>query len=94
MKKSKVAKKEYSKEFKAEAVKLVLAEGRKQAEVARSLGISSGAISKWCLKEQASKQGVGVEESRKIRELESEIRQLKLEREIFKKAAAYFAKNQ
>lgn len=85
-------KKKYSAEYKAEAVKLVQSGERSQAEVCRNLGISSSTISQWC--KNVTEPAVTKEESAKVKALESEIRRLKLEQEILKKATAFFAKNQ
>jgi len=85
--------KQYTVEFKEEAVRLVNSGERSQGAVARHLGISSSTINKW-MKESKEKQPVNKEESAKIKSLEAEIRRLKLEQEILKKATAFFAKNQ
>ena len=77
----------YSAEYKAEAVKLVQSGERKQAEVCRNLGISSSTISQWC--KNATEPTANKEESAKVKALEAEIRRLKLEQEILKKAAAF-----
>ena len=87
---------EYSAEFQAEAVKLVKMEGRGCKEVARSLGIPSSTIRGWCQRSTIGFEGVGVAEkdlARENRRLEAEVTRLKMEQEILKKAAAYFAKN-
>lgn len=85
--------KTYSVEYKREAVKLVVSGERSQAEVARNLGIASSTISQWCKEYAQTEKPVSKEESAKIKSLESEIRRLKLEQEILKKATAFFAKN-
>ena len=87
-------KREFSAEFKAEAVRLVKSGERKQAEVCRSLGIGNSTLSKWCNEPISAAIGERKEESAKIKELEAEVRRLRLEQEILKKAAAYFARNQ
>ncbi len=87
--------KDYSAEFKAEAVRLVTSGERRQVEVSRSLGIASATISKWCREQEAEASGPKItDESAEIKRLEAEVRRLKLEQEILKKAAAYFARNQ
>jgi|688.fasta_scaffold343955_2 transposase len=85
----------FSAEFRAEAVRLVSSGERSQAEVARSLGIGTSTIHKWC-REAKAKDGVSASsaETAEVKELKAEIRRLKLEQEILKKAAAYFAKYQ
>jgi len=90
--------KQYTAEFKREAVELVTMQGYKVAEAARSLGINRTMLDRWH-REQIKKQqdafpgtghqSPGVEELSRLRE---ENRRLKLEREILKKAAAFFAR--
>lgn len=92
--------KKYSKEFKLEAVKMVIEQGRSAAEVARSLGLNDNLLHLW--KQKAIKDGDlafpgngrrnDVEEE--LRQLRRELAQVKQDREILKKAAAYFAQNQ
>lgn len=90
-----ITRKQYSAEFISEAVRLVTSGERSQAEVARSLGIGSATISKWV---QVAKGARNPEadraDSAEVRELKAEIKRLKIEQDIFKKAATYFAKNQ
>lgn len=88
---------QYSPELRSEAVRLVLEHGLKQGEAAQRLSVPKGTIANWVA---AAKQGRGpVSGARTAHELESEIARLrrelaevKQEREILKKAAAYFAK--
>jgi transposase len=88
---------QYSPELRAEAVRLVLEHGMTQADVAERLSVPKGTIANWVA---AAKQGRGpVSGARTAQELESEIARLrkelaevKQEREILKKAAAYFVK--
>jgi len=84
--------KRYTAEFKAEAVRLVRG-GLSQAQVARDLGISPGTLTQWVRLLRDEEDGVGklaeVEEVRRLRRL---VAQLKEERDILKKATAYFAR--
>lgn len=86
-------KKKYTKEFKNEAIKLVTEQGYKQAEAAESLGVSSKNISRWIA--ETSKPMKGGEaltaEQEELHRLRKEVNRLKMEREILKKAAAFFA---
>lgn len=82
----------YSAEFRAEAVRLVASGERSQAEVARNLGIGSATINKWC--READGSVARPPDSAEVAKLKTEVRRLKLEHEILKKAAAFFAKNQ
>jgi transposase len=88
----------YSPEFRAEAVQMVWGQGLSQAEAARRLAIPSGTIANWV----AAARGASTPAapgSRSVAQLEAEVRQLRkelaevrMEREILKKATAYFAK--
>lgn len=86
--------KKYTDEFKMEAASLVLEHGYSYSEAVRSLDVSPALLTKWCKK--LSKEGVVSNKSdpmhQKLVALESENRRLRMEREIFKKAAAFFAK--
>lgn len=89
----------YSKEFKMNAIKLVLEEGRKSSEVARDLGIHENLLYYW-KKQYLNKQedpftgnGKMANRDEYVRKLEQEIKRLKEERDILKKAAIFFAKD-
>jgi transposase len=85
----------YADAFKAEAVELVINSGRPAAEIARDLGINEGTLGNWM--NMAKKRGevtdkpLSVEDRARLKELEDENRRLRMEREILKKAAAWFA---
>ena len=87
----------YTKEFKQQSVKLFETSGKSKTQIARDLGISDSALSKWCkefgeLGEEAfpgkGHQASLEEENRKLRR-ENEI--LRQEREILKKVVSIFA---
>lgn len=81
---------QYSDEFKREAVKLV-ERGRPKAGVARELGVANTTIGHW-VERFGSEAGAGsAGESEELTRLREENRQLKMEREILKKATAFFA---
>ncbi len=84
----------YTKEFKQEAVKLVTEHGYSQAEAGRRLGISDKNINRWVLELQQSTPSKEIkltEEQQEIKRLRKENERLKMEKEILKKAAAFFA---
>ncbi len=86
--------KKYTIEFKQEAVKLVTEQGYTQSEAARSLDINSKNICRWV--NEANGRPLGkkmglTEEQNELALLRKENHRLKLEREILKKAAAFFA---
>ena len=88
---------QYSPELRAEAMRMVLEQGLTQGDTAQRLSVPKGTIANWVA---AAKQGRGpVSGAKTAQELEGEIARLrkelaevKQEREILKKAAAYFAK--
>ena len=90
-------KREFSPEFKRSAVRLVLSGKKTRAEIARELGVRGDLLFRWqkALEPQSvvgsESENVSVAE-RRIRELERENATLREEREILKKAAAFFAK--
>ena len=88
----------YSKEFKQDAVKLVVEQRYSCPEVGRRLGVAASNVSRWVRLFRQDQQDIS-EGSPSRRDLEAEIRSLKkenkrleMEREILKKAAAFFAK--
>jgi transposase len=94
-----VTKKQYTKEFKLDAVSLVLDQGYKVAEAARSLEINANMLRRWIKENQADNDGQAFRgngkltpEQEEIRRLKLENKQLKLEKQILKKAAVFFAK--
>jgi len=88
--------KRYTAEFKAEAVKQVTERGYSIAEVAGRLGVSKKTFYIWMQKKEAPKgqaqaQGSAALERENLR-LRAELKRVEEERDILKKAAAYFAK--
>ena len=84
----------YTEEFKREAVQLITESGYTQAEVSRNLGISDSNIHRWVsehLSVKPKKGGEDICEQAELKRLRKENAQLKMEREILKKAAAFFA---
>lgn len=89
--------KKYSKEFKLDAVSLVLDQGYSRAEAARSLGINTNVLGRWVREHQ---EGGGQEfrgngkltpEQEEVRKLKAQVKRLQMERDILKKATAFFA---
>ena len=91
--------KTYDKEFKISAVKLVLDSGRTVAQIAADLGISDNSLFLWKKKylEDAKNSFPGKgrlkPEDEELRKKDREIATLKMERDILKKAIAFFAKD-
>jgi len=89
-----MAGKRYTREFKAEAVKLVES-GTPVRQAASDLGISEFTLRDWVRKAQPADQ-VKREptEAEELRRLRAENKRLRMEREILRKATAFFAKDQ
>ena len=94
----KKARRTFSPEFKQEAVALVLEHGYSYSAAGRSLGIRGNLIGRWKrqLEDNASEafpgKGKRTAEQQRIHELETENRRLRMEKEILKKATAFFVK--
>ena len=87
--------KRYSQEFKDEAVKLVLESGTAVRQAARELGISEFTLRDWIKKAQpTNNKSRELTKDEEIRRLQAENKRLRMEREILKKATAFFAKDQ
>ena len=94
-----VVRKQYSKEFKLDAISLVLEQSYSIAEAARSLEIRANMLGRWIKEHQADDNGQSfrgngklMPEQEEIRRLKVENKQLKLERQILKEATVFFAK--
>lgn len=93
---SKTRRAQYTLEFKLEAVRLVKT-GQSMAVVSASLGIAAQTLHNWVKAEREGKlTGAGTKpvspEQMELARLRAEVARLKMERDILKKAAAYFAK--
>lgn len=86
--------KQYPKEFKDEAVALVLEQGYSVPEAAKSLGIAANMLYRWKeLQEQQADGKVLAEDERdELKRLRKENKELRMEKDILKKASAFFAK--
>ncbi len=90
---------QFTPEFKSEAIQLARSPGQSIARVAKDLGISEGNLRNW-IKQADTDAGKGphaaltTAEKEELSALRREIKQLRMEREILRKAAAYFAKEQ
>ena len=95
---SKTKRARYTLEFKLEAVRLVKAGQSIAAAAAAALGVPGQSISNWVKAEQEGKLGgAGTKpvsaEQMELSRLRAEVARLKMERDILKKACAYFAKD-
>ena len=91
--KSKQTRRSHSDEFKREAVKLVSDQQVSIAEAARNLGINPNLLRKWKQVIEAENQDTSLTEDERLElaRLRAENRQLRMERDILKKATAFFA---
>jgi len=89
--------KTYTREFKLQAVRMITGQGLSVAEVARRLGVTEGALRTWraAAQEHGDAAFPGPGDPRpaedELRLLRAEVRRLRAERDLLKKAAAYFA---
>jgi len=91
-----ILRKKYTKEFKEGAVTLVKDQGYSCREAGTSLGVHGTLISRWVIESSIKDKpfpgnGNLSSEQQEIRRLQEEVRRLKMEKEILKKAAAFFA---
>ncbi|MFD5514397.1 transposase [Streptomyces sp. NPDC127051] len=87
--------KKYSPEFKDEAVRMVIDQSRPIAQAARELGLVEGTLGNWVnayrRAHPAEEAPLSVSERARLRELEKEVRELRMKTEFLGKAAAFFA---
>jgi transposase len=94
----KKVRKKYSNQFKIDAVNLILKQGFNAAEAARNLDINENLLRRWKKEFEGKQQETflgnnsGGSEQEELKRLRKEVAQLKVEKEILKKAAAFFAK--
>ena len=86
----------YTAEFKEEAVRQVIDRGHSVIDVAKRLGIGDGLLYTWVKKFKAANEPVVIDDMKsmqaELNRLKAELRRTTEERDILKKAAAYFAK--
>ena len=88
----------FSPEFRDEAAKMVVETSRPIADVARELGINETSLGNWVRAYRGRHAGdeppLALSERARLRELEREVRELRLKADFLSKAAAYFAAEQ
>lgn len=83
----------YSEEFKREAVRLLRTSGRSRVQLAGELGVSTGSLVAWAKQldiDEGRVPGLSLDEREELRRLRRENKILAEERDILKKAAAFF----
>ena len=94
---SKIIRRTFTKEQKADAVNLIRTSGEPVSQIARELGIHANTLHRWIAQADID-EGKGPEgayttaEKAEIRELKRRVRRLEMERDFLKKAAAFFAR--
>ena len=95
--KPKRVRRNFTDEFKAGAVRLVIDEGKSVGAAARDLDLSESALRTWVERARADrgtgKPGVLTATERELGRLRKEVRELRMERDVLKKATAFFAKD-
>ena len=91
------ARRQFSEEFKAQTVRLVLEEGKSIGAVARDLDLTASALRLWVEQARADRTkgrtGLTTVEREELARLRKENRQLRMDREILVKASAFFVKH-
>jgi transposase-like protein len=84
---------EFTKEFKRDAVALVRATGRPIAQIARELGIYDSTLGNWMRQDaidRGEREGLTTQERERLRQLEAENAKLRMERELLKRTVAFW----
>jgi len=97
MTKNRRKRRQYSKEFRAEAVALVRDTGKPVAVVAKNIDVTESSLFSWVRQakiDEGQIAGATSDEKQELASLRKEVRELRMERDFLKKTAAYFAKAQ
>ena len=85
----------YPPQFRREAVELYRRSGRAIVTIAGEIGVAPESLRKWNLQHEVDvgeREGLSSDERERLRELERENQRLRMERDLLKRAAAFFAK--
>jgi transposase len=87
----------FTEDYKTGAVRLVLDQGKTVAAAARDLGLTESSLRNWVEHARAErtkgKTGLTATEREELTQLRKDVRELRMERDVLKKAAAFFAKD-
>ncbi len=93
--KQKRTRREFTQEFKRDAVELVRASGRPIAEIARELGIYDSTLGNWVRQDRIDRgeaEGLTTQERDRLRQLEADNARLRMERDLLKRTVAFWVK--
>ena len=86
---------EFTKEFKRDAVELVRTTGRPIAQIARDLGIYDSTLGNWVRQDaidRGEQEGLTTQERERLRQLEADNAKLRMERDLLKRTVAFWVK--
>jgi transposase-like protein len=89
------SRRQFTAEFKGDAVELVGTTGRPIAEIARELGIYDSTLGNWVRQDRidhGEQEGLSTEERARLRQLEAENTKLRMERDLLKRTVAFWVK--
>lgn len=89
------SRRQFSKQFKAETVALIRTSGKSVPQVCRDLDLAESVVRRWLTQaeiDDGRREGLTTAEREELSKLRKEVRVLREERDILKKAAAYFAR--
>jgi len=92
MVKKKKTRRRFTEEFKAETVKLVKQSDRSMSSLAMELGINAKSIGEWVRRSDEAGNPIEEDERAELKRLRKENQELRMEKEILRKATAFFAK--
>jgi transposase len=88
---------QFTEEFKGDAVELVRSTGRPIAQIARELGIYDSTLGNWVKQDRidrGEREGLTSDEQARLRELERDNARLRMERDLLKRTVAFWVKEQ
>jgi transposase len=89
------SRRQFTSEFKRDAVELVRTSGRPIAEIARELGIYDSTLGNWVKQDhidRGEREGLSSDERARLRQLEADNARLRMERDLLKRTVAFWVK--
>ncbi len=90
-----ITRRSFTDEFRRDAVAMVLDEGHSQVDVARRLGVNAGTLGNWVRQarvDRGERAGLTTSEKAELAELRKENARLRMERDLLKRATAFWVK--